>query len=111
MKKLLFTISSFVLAAPSFLFAQGSQSVDNPIGAFSSIPALIAAIVNVFLIIAVPIIVFFLIYAGFLYVTAQGNPMKIQQAHKALVYGLVGGVIIIGARVITAIVQNTVTSF
>lgn len=111
MKYTIFSFAAASLLLPSLVVAQGSQTLENPIGAFSSIPALITAAVNVLLIIALPIIVLFLIYAGFLYVTAQGNPMKIQQAHKALIYGLIGGVIIIGARVITAVVENTVNSF
>jgi len=60
---------------------------------------------------AVPVIVFFLIYSGFMYVTAQGNPEKIKQASLALTYGIIGGVIILGSWAITAIVRNVVDAF
>lgn len=60
---------------------------------------------------AVPLIVFMIIYAGFMYVTAQGEPGKIGQAHKALLYAVIGGVIILAANVILAVIQGTVDAF
>jgi hypothetical protein len=82
----------------------------NPI-AFKTIPELLFAVINVFIIIATPIVVFFLIYAGFKYVTAQGNPEQIAEASKALMYGIIGGVIIMGSVAIMLIVQNVVSQF
>ena len=70
-----------------------------------------AAILNMVIVIATPIIVLFIIIAGFKYVTAQGNPEKLQEANRALMYGIIGGVIIIGAVAILQIVQNTVNAF
>ena len=72
--------------------------------------SVIVAIADILLILAVPIIIIFIVYAGFLYVTAQGNPTKIQDANRALLYALIGGAIILGAKVISAIVANTVNS-
>ena len=92
--------------------AQGSQSLNNPLDAsVSNFPALITAILNIFLIVLTPFAVFFIIYAGFMYVTAHGNPAKIAAANKALMYGIIGGIIIVGAGAITAIVQNLVAEF
>ena len=82
----------------------------NPLS-FSSITDFLVAILNVTTIIALPIVVFFLIYAGFLYVTARGNPTQIQTASRALIYGIIGGVIIIGSVAIVTIVKGTVTAF
>lgn len=92
----------------SLPFAQ-AQRVNNPL-AFTSIPGIIGGILDVLLILAVPVVIFFIIYAGFLYVTAQGNSSKISEANRALLYALIGGVIILGARVIGGIVQSTVQS-
>ncbi len=88
----------------------GSQSLINPVS-FPSITALLAAMLNVVIVISVPIIVAYLIYAGFLYVTARGNATQIEQASKALLYGVIGGVIIIGATAIITIVKSTVEAF
>lgn len=86
------------------------QQFKNPL-AFDGITDLLMAILNVMIIISTPIVVFFIIYAGFMYVTAQGNPEKIAAASKALLYGIIGGVIIVGAVSIVAIISNVVNSF
>lgn len=87
-----------------------TENFDNPL-VFNKIPDLLMAIVNVLIVIAIPIIVFFIIYSGFLYVTAKGNTEQIQKASKALLYGVIGGVIVIGAKTIMVIVGNTATAF
>ncbi|MCA9357822.1 hypothetical protein KC902_01030 [Candidatus Kaiserbacteria bacterium] len=87
-----------------------SEPFKNPL-TFTSITEMIVAIMNVVIIIATPIIVFFLIYAGFMYVTAQGNPQKIEIASRSLLYGIIGGVIILGSVAILAIVKNVVGAF
>jgi hypothetical protein len=87
-----------------------TESLSNPLS-FSSVTSLLEAILNVVVIISIPIVVLFLILAGFHYVTAQGNPEKIKDASKALLYGVIGGVVILGASAILAIVENTVNAF
>ena len=86
------------------------KELKNPL-AFPDITSLMQAILNIVIIIATPIVVLFVIYAGFLYVTAQGNPEKLQIANRSLVYAVIGGVIIIGSVAILQIVQNTVNAF
>jgi NADH:ubiquinone oxidoreductase subunit 4 (subunit M) len=86
------------------------RNLNNPI-AFPTIQSLLVAVLNVVIIIATPIVIFYLIYAGFLYVTAQGKPEKIQEANKAIMYGVIGGVIILGAVAITTIIGSTVDQF
>lgn len=86
------------------------KNLDNPL-LFPKITDLLVAVLNVAIIIAIPIVVLFLIYAGFLYVTARGNAEKIQVASRALTYGIIGGVIIIGSVAITTIIKNVATAF
>ena len=69
------------------------------------------AILNMVIIISLPIVVLFIIYAGFLYVTAQGKPEQLQTANRSLVYAVIGGVIIMGSVAILQIVENTVNAF
>ena len=88
----------------------GEEILANPI-AFTSIQELLVALLYVFMTIATPIVVFFLIYAGFMYVTAQGNPEKIRVASQALMYGIIGGVINLGSAGIATIIKNTVEAF
>lgn len=87
-----------------------TESFKNPLS-FTSITDMIVAILNIVIIISTPIVVFFLIYAGFMYVTAQGNPEKLKVASSALLYGIIGGVIILAAIPILTIVKNLVSSF
>lgn len=101
-----FSLPAFALAAN----CTNGESVclTNPLDpSISSIPAFFLAILNILLVFAIPFVVFFIIYAGYLYVMARGNPGKIGEAHKALLYAIIGGIIIIGARVILSIVQST----
>lgn len=90
-----------------------SKSLSNPldIHKFPTIADLFVAIMNVAIVIATPIVVFFLIYAGFMYVTARGNPEKIKAASQALLYGVVGGVIILASVAILEIIKNLVGEF
>jgi uncharacterized RDD family membrane protein YckC len=115
MRQLYYTLLLFAASAPVALFAQGDDKkltykLENPLK-FDTLEGLLVGILNVLLIIAVPIIVFFLIFAGFSYVTAQGNPEKIKQASRALTYAIIGGVLILGAVAISEILQNVVESF
>lgn len=89
----------------------GSTRLLNPLGEINSVEALLGALLAVVQVLAVPIIVFFIIYAGFLYVTARGNAEQTEKATRALLYAVVGGVIIIGATVLATIIGNLVDSF
>lgn len=88
-----------------------SVKLDNPLGEGTTLVDFLNTILDVVLIFAVPIIVFFIILAGFQYVMARGNPDKISQASKSLLYALIGGVLIIGAKVLLEVISGTVNSF
>ena len=99
-------------AAPAA--SQGLQyTLENPLAGsgINSIEGLLTSILNILLIIAVPIIVFFIIFAGFSYVTAQGNPEKVKTATRSLTYAIIGGVLILGATALSAIIESVVVSF
>ena len=85
----------------------GSINLPNPVG-FGSVPEFIEALLRIVTMIGVPIAVFFIIYAGFLFVTAQGNPTKLATARKALLAALVGTAILLGAWVIATAIKGTV---
>jgi type IV secretory pathway VirB2 component (pilin) len=50
------------------------------------------------------------ILAGFMFVTAHGDEEKIKTAKKILLYAVIGMVILLGARMISEVIINTVTS-
>lgn len=90
--------------------SSGSITICNPLRA-DSITDFFFAIIEILLIFAIPLIVFFIIYAGFLMVTAQGSQEQIMQGKRALLYAVIGGLLILGARLILAVIQGTVDSF
>lgn len=81
----------------------------NPL-TVNSIEELLALILQIIIIFAVPIIVFFIIYSGFLYVTAQGKPDQITKATKAFTWTIIGAVIVLGAQILLVVITNTVKS-
>ena len=108
----IFTRVSFV-AADETPGAPEIQTVtlDNPLKNVSSIEGLLVAILNIVEILMIPVIVFFIILAGFKYVTARGNSTKVEEATRALTYAIIGGVLILAAGAISDIIQSTVESF
>lgn len=50
------------------------------------------------------------IWSGFMFVTAQGDEKKIGEARTALLYTAVGTAILLGARVLTEVLENTINS-
>ena len=49
-----------------------------------------------------------IIYAGFLYVTAGGDPGQIKKAHDALLWAVIGAAILLGAWVISQAISGTI---
>ena len=60
--------------------------------------------------IAAVAVVVWIIWAGFQYVLAQGNPKKVEEAHQRLLWSLVGAGILLGAAGISSVVQNTINA-
>lgn len=84
------------------------QLICNPFKQ-DSIKGLIEVIVkDIFIPIGGVIAVVMIIYAGFLYVTARGNTAKIGEAHKALLYAVIGAAILLGAWVISEAISATI---
>ncbi len=87
----------------------GGTSVLNPLKV-TTLEGFLLAIIDILLIFAIPIMVFFIIFAGFKLVTARGNEEQISSARTMLTWAIIGAVIIIGARAIVDIVKNTITA-
>jgi uncharacterized membrane protein YjfL (UPF0719 family) len=81
----------------------------NPIQS-ESITELLTAILDILLTLAIPILVLMVMYAGFLYVTAQGDETKVKKAHSALTWAVVGGVIVLAAKLIIDLIEATVAA-
>lgn len=110
--KILSVIGLQFLFSPTALMAQSppvSGRIENPLKADSITGpnGLINDLINAVQIIVAPLIVIFVIYAGFLFVTARGNDRKLETAKKTLLYVLIGAAIILGAEVLSTLIENT----
>lgn len=86
-----------------------NTKINNPLGdSIKDIPSFIRALINIVLTIGVPIVVLAIIYAGFLFVTAQGNEEKLKTAKKTFMYTIIGAAILLGAFVIANAIRGTV---
>jgi type IV secretory pathway VirB2 component (pilin) len=89
-------------------FNCGSQSST---GAPCDLTTFITTVLNsVVMPLAAMVAVVFIIWAGFSYVTAQGNLAKLKEAHARLLWALIGTGILLGAAGISQVIQATVKS-
>lgn len=104
-----YAVSFLILGVASYVEAQGS-TVNNPLNrAFSTIPDLIAGFLKALVMVALPIISLFIVYTGFLFVKARGNPKDLATAKKAFFYVMIGAILILGAWLIANLLGNTVS--
>ena len=82
----------------------------NDSDCIQDIPTLLNKILDALMLFLVPIVVLFIIYAGFLFVMAQGNETKLTKAKSVLGWTLVGAAILLGAKIITTVLSSTVTN-
>ncbi len=86
------------------------SGIGNPLGSIDTIQKLIIKILDLVVQIGLPVIVLMIMYAGFKYVIARGDPGKIKEAHQALLWTVIGAAVVLGASVISYAIQSTVTS-
>ena len=83
--------------------------LENPFKGGNSIYNFINILIdNIIIPLGGVISVLMIMYAGFMYVTARGDTGKIATAHTALLYGAIGAAILLGAKTISLVIQNTV---
>jgi len=111
MKKILiYTLSTVFILTPMLVFGAdraASGGLENPIRA-NSISELMTLLMDIVVRIGAVVSVFALIYVGYLFVEAMGKPEKIKTARKAFLYTVIGIAILVGAKVITVMIENTI---
>ncbi len=126
MKYLLFIIPFFFVGffvnTPYYAFGQaddvgtgssevsdrGDGKIENPLK-IDNIQDLLAAILSAIVQIAIPFLVLAVMWVGFLFVAARGNPNKLADARQALFYTLLGALIILGAQTLSVILSGTIS--
>ena len=84
---------------------QGITNIPNPIQCdkASSCMARIAQIVAQ---IALPLVVVFIIYSGFLFVSARGNEEQLEKAKSPFFWAVIGAILVVGAYAIATAIEN-----
>ena len=86
-----------------------SSGLKNPLGDTDDFQTLISAILHAVSTIGAVLVVLAIIYAGFLFVTAQGNADKIKQAKNVFLWTLVGAIVLLGAEALSQVIRDTAT--
>ncbi len=100
------------LVFPTVAFAAtscgGSGGLINPLGSTCELTVLFAKLLELLALIAFPIIVLFIVYIGFLFVSSQGKPEKLKEARNYFFWALVGALLILGAEALSYAIKATV---
>ena len=82
--------------------------IPNPLSGINNLADLIAKLLTVFVKVLMPFIVIMFIISGLMFITARGNPAKLEVAKKALLYTTIGAAIVLGAWVFAQAIQATI---
>ena len=87
-----------------------SVSLENPLGSGTSLSSFLSNILSIVVRIGTIVIVLMLVYVGFKFVTAQGNESALTEARRALMWTIVGALILLGAQAIASGIQATASA-
>ena len=110
-KKILAVILSLaffsLLGLSAFAYGPAASTIENPLGT-NSVQGLLLKIMKLVMQVGSIVVVFFIIYSGYKFVTARGNPEEIKEAKNTFYATIIGGAILLGADIIANVVVNTV---
>ena len=86
-----------------------AKGLDNPLdGRADNLLQLLELVLSAVIAIAFPVVVLFIIYSGFLFITAQGNEAKLAEAKRYILYTIIGGLIVLGSYALSRAISATV---
>ena len=95
--KLMF--AAIIVLTPATVFAASNDEVAHYTGDTLSVLIVLASIATIF----------FLVRGGYLYITSTGNPAALDDAKRTIRSALIGLVVVIGAGVISSLLNNAMT--
>jgi len=87
--------------------AGGSIKLENPL-AFNSIGEFVAGALQALVVIALPIVGFFILLSGFLFISARGNKDQLAKAKTNFMWVIAGAILILGAWALAQLIEGTV---
>lgn len=106
-KTLTNTLAFIAVTLPAVAMAQ--IGIKNPATSIDSIGGIVEAVVRIVRTIAIPFIVIMIMYTGWLFIAAQGNPDKLKGARTAFLWTMVGTMIVLSAELIASLLKNAFT--
>ncbi|MDP3988655.1 MAG: pilin [bacterium] len=109
-RHIFYTALCFGMVAPHIVMALGdtsSNTINFKALSANTIEDLIISIINAILKLAIPVAGLFIVYSGFLFLTASGDATKLETAKKTFGWTIVGLAVVLGAKIITDIVAGT----
>jgi hypothetical protein len=106
-KTLTNTLVFVIVTLPAVAMAQ--IGIKNPATSIDSISGIVEAVVRIVRTIAIPFIVIMIMYTGWLFIAAQGNPDKLKGARTAFLWTMVGTMIVLSAELIASLLKNAFT--
>lgn len=107
---MLASVISILLFAPAYVAnAQESAGLQDPLR-FRNLADFVQGVLEAFVVISLPILSFFIIWAGFKFVAARGNPGQLTEAKENFKWLIVGAILILGAWALALLIANTVNS-
>ena len=86
-------------------------TLDNPLGnKINNLPSFIYMILELAFQIGAIFSVLAIIYVGFLFVSARGDPEKLKTARTAFLYTVIGIAVLLGAVLIATVIQSTISN-
>lgn len=106
MKKLPYIIIAFFSTAPAFALA-ATEVLENP----TNVPTLydfIKEVLTIVVKIGIPVATVFIIWSGFLFLTAQGDEAQLKKAKTSFVWACVGTAVLLGAWLLATAIKSTI---
>jgi hypothetical protein len=102
--------ATILVFAPLALFAAVVQ-YDNPLGCgLTSLPQFIKAVLTIVVKVGIPVATLFIIWSGFLFLTAQGDETQLTKAKHSFVWACIGTAVLLGSWLLATAINGTIQS-
>lgn len=95
----------FIMMLAPFVFAQ--TTLNNPLKA-RDFASLVQGLADILIKIGIPLVGIFIVYAGFLFVTAGGDERKLESAKTTFYWTIIGGAVLLGSSALAEAVVDLV---
>ncbi len=104
------TLIPLLAALPVLFFCVSAyaQILSNPLTA-TNITQFVATTLKVIVMIALPIIGFFIVLAGFQFIWARGNSSQLEKAKVNFMWVIIGSALVLGAWVLANMIGSTLS--